>query len=171
MEYRLERRYELWDDFPSLQISSIACRGEGSERRMAFVNCETCRIAIVNLESGERMATFGARGTGAGQFGYPLGVAFSGTGELYVSDCALHRIQVFDRQGRYVRGFGTLGNGEGKFERLHGIFFTAGGELVVADHRNHRVQVLRGDGTFVRASGSYGSGGGEMRYPRDVCLS
>jgi hypothetical protein len=169
VEYRVERRYELGDDFECDGARRIACHGEGSERRMAVVNVLTCRIAIVNLESGERMATFGSKGEEAGQLLYPLGVAFSSTGELYVSDFRMHRIQVFDTQGRYVRGFGTLGSGEGQFNGPGGICLTADGEVVVLDNLNLRVQVLRGDGTFVRTFGSFGSREGQIQRPPDVC--
>ena len=90
-----------------LGLSSNGCRGialhgEGSELRMAVYDFVKKCVAMFNVESGERMATVGSYGEGPGQFRLPYGVAFSRAGELYVGDSNLHRISVFDRQGRYV---------------------------------------------------------------------
>lgn len=165
VEYREGRRYDLGD---GANASRIALEGEGPGQRMV-VDFGKHVVIIFGVESGEVVATAGSFGEGPGQFRYPSGVAFSGTGELYVSDFLLHRISVFDREGRYVRGFGERGQGQGQFNGPHGLCFTADGDLVVADVGNHRVQIFREDGTFVRAIGSRWSGEGLLRYPQDVC--
>ena len=85
-----------------------------------------------------------------------------------MSDNSLHRIQVFDRQGVYMRSFGQRGAGEGQLYFPSGLGFTGDGDIVVADSLNHRVQVLRQDGTFVRAFGSRGSGEAMFSHPRSL---
>jgi hypothetical protein len=166
VEYKEGRRFDLG---VGALAGFIALDGEGPEQRMAVADHENYCVRIIHVGSGERVATAGSRGEGPGQFRNPCGVAFSGTGELYVSDYALHRISVFDRQGRYVRGIGGPGGGQGQLKHPRGICFTADGDLVVADSENHRVKVFREDGTFVRAIGSVGSGEGQLKHPRDVC--
>jgi DNA-binding beta-propeller fold protein YncE len=174
-KYKVEKVYDLFEDCE--EFTSIAIHGKGKSQRVAVLDSETLRVLIVNAESGKRVATAGSCGAflgfyglddgtslGHGQLDRPREVAFSPAGELYVSDMGLHRIQVFDRQGRYVRGFGERGEGEGQFNGPHGLCFTADGELVVADFFNHRVQVLQKDGTFVRAFGSRGQGDGEFGH-------
>jgi len=151
--------------------SMIALDGEGPDQRVAIINYgpfSRC-VVIYHVESGERVATAGSMGVGPGRFRMPLGIGFSGTGELYVSDFELHRISVFDRQGRYVRGFGELGDEEGKFNHPCGLCFTADGHLLVTDSDNHRVSVLRQDGTFVRSIGSLGFWEGQFHRPVDIC--
>jgi hypothetical protein len=167
-EYKEGGRYDLGEDVGA--SCGIAMHGEGSSQRMAVSDADNCRVLIYNVESGERVATFGSVGYGPGQFLNPSEVAFSGIGELYVSDYGLSRIQVFDREGRYVRGFGEVGGGEGQFSGPYGLSFTADGDLVVADSGNDRVQVVREDGTFVRAFGSEREGEGEFLCPVDVCV-
>jgi hypothetical protein len=155
LEYQVERRYDPeWN----VQKPFIAVHGRGSEQRMAFIHLD--RVAIMNVESGKRVATAGSYGEGPGHFQFVSGVAFSGTGELYVSDFDLHRISVFDREGRYVRCFGDW-----QFNCPHGLCFTADGNLVVADRENHRVQIVGEDGTFVRAFGSRGREDGQFGRP------
>jgi DNA-binding beta-propeller fold protein YncE len=166
VEYREGRRYDLGD---GADARMVALDGEEAGQRMAVVDYDNECVMMFDVESGERVATAGSEGRGPGQFSYPAGVAFSGTGELYVSDYVLDRISVFDREGRYVRGFGGQGQGQGQFRNPFGLCFTADGDLVVADASDHRVQVFREDGTFVRAIGSRGSGEGQFDHPRDVC--
>ena len=174
-EYKVGRTYDLGEYVPS--VLGIALHGEGSSQRMAVIDAANNIVIIINVDSGERVATIVSENhmvdefdCGASDFIYPIGLAFNSTGELYVGDGDLHRIQVFDREGRYVRGFGEQGPGEGQFHGPEGLCFTADGDLVVADSSNYRVQVLREDGTFVRAFGSRGQGEGEFsHHPIRVC--
>jgi hypothetical protein len=177
VEYRIERRYDMGDDFISSDeeyegiqgIECIALDNGGDQQRMAVIDLLNTRAVIFDVESGERLATAGSEGEGPGAFEHPSGLAFSDTGELYVSNSELGRITVLDRQGRYVRSFGGLGGGQGQFGGAEGLCFTTDGDLVVADSRNNRLQVFRQDGTFVRAIGSHGSENGQFDNPRDVC--
>ena len=43
------------------------------------------------------MTKWGTEGEEDGQFNHPVGVAIDGDGNVYVSDCDNHRIQVFQR--------------------------------------------------------------------------
>jgi len=169
-DYKVMRQYDLGGDFGCRGPGKLALHGEGSEQRMAVLDDDNPRVVIVNVESGERLATVGSEGYGPGKFLFPSGIAFSNAGELYV--CSMftdNGVQVFDRQGRYVQGFGKLGHGEGHFISPSGLCFTADGNLVVIDSGTHRVQIFREDGTFVRAFGSKGRGDGEFESLSDVC--
>ena len=170
--YEVEYKEERWFNSGisgGVPGSMIAVGGEGPDQRVAVIDHARKRVLIYHLESGEQVATAGSKGTGHGQFLLPMGIAFSGTGELYVSDFDLHRINVFDRQGRHVRVIGGIGGAQGRFNRPGGLCLTADGYLLVTDSDNNRVQVLREDGTFVRSIGSIGFGDGQFIRPVDVC--
>ena len=168
--YKVKREYDLGGDFGSSGPGKLALHGEGSEQRMAVIDESENRVVIVNVESGERLATVGSEGYGPGELMYPSGIAFSDAGELYVGSISIDNgVQVFDRQGRYVRGFGKWGVGEGQFDTPSGLCIMADGNLVVTDSGTHRVQIFRKDGTFVRAFGSKGRGDGEFESLYDVC--
>ena len=177
LEYKVGRRYYLGEGV-NPGTFSIAVHGEGPEQRMAVADAENKCVYIMNVETGERVATVvaGSEGELPGKFSDPSGVAFSGAGELYVSDMGFgriwgfERIFVFDREGRYVRGFGEWGRGEGQFSSPSGLCFTADGNLVVADRHNNRVQIVREDGTFVRAFGSRGREDGQLDCPCEVSV-
>ena len=166
VEYKVERRYDMEE--LGVHALGIALDGQGAAQRMAVVDGGTNRVIIFNTETFHPLVAIGTEGNGPGQFQQLTEVAFSSTGELFACDRVRNLIQVFDRQGAYLRGFGTEGTEGGQFNAPHGLCFMADGNLVVADSHNHRVQILQPDGTFVRAIGSEGMGDGEFRSPTHV---
>ncbi len=68
-------------------------------------------------EPGYRFVqAWGQRGQGPGQFENPIGIAFS-QNEIFVSDSGNNRIQVFDRDGNFIRQFGGEGSAPGELSR------------------------------------------------------
>lgn len=94
--------------------------------------------------------TWGTRGYGPGEFVHPYDVLVDDAGEVYVSDWGNHRIQVFDRDGRFLRMWGTYGNAAGEFRCPAALAFGPEGLLYVGDLLNARVQVFTRQGGFVR---------------------
>lgn len=135
-------------------VGQIALRGCGANQVVAAVDSKKHRVVVFNVMTGKVVTMVGSKGTGPGNFGSPLGVAFAPSGEMFVSDKQLHKIHIFDVSGKYVQSFGNLGVAEGQLIIPHGLAFTPKGELVVADFGNNRVQIFRTDGTFVRSFGS-----------------
>lgn len=60
----------------------------------------------IDLEGQERLR-LGQAGLGRGQFHKPRGVALDERNTIWVLDAGNHRIQVFDRQGRYLQASGS----------------------------------------------------------------
>jgi DNA-binding beta-propeller fold protein YncE len=50
---------------------------------------------------------WGTRGTGAGEFNDPCGVAVDGGGNVYIPDRGNHRVQKFTSNGTFVTQWGT----------------------------------------------------------------
>lgn len=131
---------------------------------------------------GERLATFGAYGTGDGQFTYPTDVCVvmdddgMDVHRIYVSEYGGNdRISVFDASYRFLFAFGAEGSGDLEFERPQSIEWDpARRELVVADTVNHRVGRFTGEGELIAWIGAGnarpGAALGEFSYPYGVCL-
>ena len=66
-------------------------------------------------------------------------------GNLYVLDAGNFRVQVFDRDGDYVRTFGGRGQGPGEFTRPRNLIL-AGERVVVMDFQNRRFSSWTLDG-------------------------
>ncbi|CAH3159528.1 unnamed protein product [Pocillopora meandrina] len=99
-----------------------------------------------------------------GMFRCPWGVAVNAT------DCHNHRIQIFDRNGDYLRSFlsdqyqhcikvydrsgnlqykfGKEGEGNGEFNYPTCLSVNKSGHLMVCDSYNHRIQVFELNGKF-----------------------
>ena len=119
--------------------------------------------------SGEKIRSFGTRGSGQGQFKRPCSVAIDSEGDILVTDGGNHRIQRFTSEGQYSASVGTEGSGHLQFYCPAGIAFSPGSNKVyVTDTGNSRVQVLNSDLTFSSTFGIKGSGMGKFDGPCDI---
>ena len=116
--------------------------------------------------SGEKLRSFGTRGSGKGQFAFPGGVALDGMGNILVVDN--HRIQKFTIDGQFITAVGTEGNGPLQFKYPYGITFNTSNNKVYVVDKNHRIQILNSDLTFYNTFGRPGSGKGQFREPSDI---
>lgn len=101
----------------------------------------------------------------------PVSSAVDSKNEIYVVESAAHRVRVFDRAGRTLRGFGRFGAGSGEFIAPAGIAVGPAGELFIADAGNHRIQVLDSSGVPLRAWGKHGADAGTFNRPAAVAVT
>jgi hypothetical protein len=120
-------------------------------------------------------ATGCQQGTGdysAGSLTVPLGIAIDSSGLLYITTVA-YRVDVFSREGSFVRAFGkgvnpaggdtctaATGCQQGKefssaggMSLPYGIAVGAGGLVAVGDFGNRRIDIFGTGGNFIRAFG------------------
>ena len=116
--------------------------------------------------NGEKIHSFGTRGSRPGQFQHPHSVAIGNEGDILVADGGNHRIQRFTSEGQYSASVGTQGSGHLQFSDPNSIAFnTRSNKMYVADTLNHRVQVLNSDLTFSSIFGTTGSSKGQFNCP------
>ena len=121
---------------------------------------DACRVSVFSA-SGEKLQSFGSRGSGQGQFMRPLGVAVDDEGNILVADNGNHRIQRFTPEGQFLTAVGTEGSGCLQFRAPGAIAYNAvNSKLYVTD--GYRVQVLNSDLTFSNSFGKEGSGKGQF---------
>lgn len=116
----------------------------------------------------ENLGTIGGAGTEDGKFRWPVCVVVDEDEHLYVSDEALNRITIFDKEGAFLRKWGEAGSGDGQFNRPAGMAFNPEGHLYVVDSLNHRVQLFTRDGKFLCAWGTQGSAPGDLNLPMGI---
>jgi lysophospholipase L1-like esterase len=112
--------------------------------------------------TGSFLATWGALGTGNGQFNSPSGVATDSSGNVYVADTLNNRIQKFSSTGTFITTWGALGTGDGQFNSPSGAATDSSGNVYVADAGNTRIQKFTSTGTFITKWGSAGTGDGQF---------
>jgi DNA-binding beta-propeller fold protein YncE len=77
------------------------------------------RISVFRRSDGRFLRKWGCRGGGPGQFGFPMLMSISDDQQLCVVDNENNRIQVFTKDGKYLRSFGI--DGDRDFTSLHGV--------------------------------------------------
>ena len=126
----------------------------------------TSRVSVFG-PGGEKLRSFGSRGSGQGQFIDIREVAVDGEGNILVVDSGNHRIQKFTPGGQFLTSVGTMGGGELQFTFPTGII-VGSGKLYVTDTGNNCVQVLNSDPTFSSTFGKLGNGKGKFNYPTGI---
>ena len=123
-------------------------------------------ITILNKE-GEKVRSFGTRGTKKGQFEYPRGVAITNDEHILVTD--EHRLQKVTFDGVCIQSVGSSESGSGQlqFNYPHGVHPTTR-LVLVADSWNNRIQVFNSDLTYACSITLHGDK--QFNYPRDVSL-
>lgn len=81
-------------------------------------------------KDGKFIKTWGKRGSAAGEFDTPHGLAFDSRGRLFVADRGNNRLQIFDQEGRFLEEWK-------QFSRPSGIYIDKYDVLYVADSESN----------------------------------
>ena len=136
-----------------------------ADQRVYVADTYNHRVAVFS-QDGRLLHTFGSKGSGAGQFDRPSGLALSSSGlRLFVSDWGSSRIQVFTAEGVYISEFGhTLLN----YPR--DVVTTDNGRVLVADNGNNRIAVFSERGEVVGVFGRQGLEAGCLWNPTALAV-
>ncbi|QQP39242.1 Brain tumor proteinlike, partial [Caligus rogercresseyi] len=101
-----------------------------------------------------------------GEFG-PSGVAVNAQNDIIVADTNNHRIQIFDKEGRFKFQFGECGKRDGQLLYPNRVAVVrASGDIIVTERSpTHQVQIYNQYGQFVRKFGA-----NILQHPRGVCV-
>jgi DNA-binding beta-propeller fold protein YncE len=103
-----------------------------------------------------------------GQFVNPTGVTCDHGGNIVVCDSSNHRIQIFSKEGEFIRSFGSKGEEEGEFRWPKGVTCDHDGNIIVCDTVNHRIQIFSSKGKFLFSFGERGREEGQFEFPEGV---
>jgi DNA-binding beta-propeller fold protein YncE len=110
---------------------------------------------------------FGEFGITDGQFTEPSGVTINTNNDIIVADTNSHRIQIFDKDGRFKFKFGECGKRDGQLlypNRVSIVKQT--GDIVVTERSpTHQIQIYNKYGQFLRKFGA-----NILQHPRGVCV-
>ena len=156
---------------PIKTISGVKCPwGVAVNQRGEVIVAETSGHCVsIFSPTGEKLRSFGSKGSGHGQFNTPCGVAVDDDGNILVPDMENHRIQKLTKNGMFTTTVGKKGNKPLEFIDPFSIaLHPKSKKLYVVDSSNHRIQILNCDLTFSSNFGSYGNDNGQFQHPRDV---
>ena len=155
---------------PILTIDGLGlCGGVAVNRKGGEVVVSEWERHCVSVfsPSGERLRSFGTRGSGLGQFDHPSGVAMDGEGNILVADSENHRIQKLAMDGRFLAASPAKFLGPQKIASPIGIALNSKKNQIYVI-QNHCCHILNSDLTFFSTFGKEGSGKGQFKEPRDV---
>ncbi len=151
-----------YGNFPPGQMQSPVYAVEDSEGYIWVSEFGTPRVSKLN-HAGEVVRTLGGeRGAGDGEFYGPWGLALDKEDNLYVVDSGNDRIQVFDKEGNFLRKWGGAGSADGQFN-FPICVAVHGDSAYVADRGNRRIQKFTREGAFITKWGSPGKGDATRR--------
>jgi ABC-type Fe3+/spermidine/putrescine transport system ATPase subunit/sugar lactone lactonase YvrE len=139
-----------------------------------IVVCDTHYRRLVWFDQqGRVLKTLGQHGKGRGEFIYPVGICKDAAENLYVCEYGGNdRVQVFTRDGEWLREFGSPGTGTAQFQRPSGLAWRDG-NVFVADAINNRVLVFTDAGKFLGLLGAGADGTSALIFnlPYDITLA
>lgn len=92
--------------------------------------------------NGDYLTSWGAFGSGEGEFLSPVDVAVDSHGAVYVADGGNYRIQKFTSTGEFIEAAGSQGTEPGMFATLRGLALDSRGRLYTTEEGTNRVQVF-----------------------------
>ena len=96
------------------------------------------------------LRAIGSRGKANGKFEFHQTLAVDKNSELYVADAGNHRIQVFDKNGNFLRSWGEKGYGQGQFIYPYSIAVDSELNLTfVSDPYSRRAQIYTKSGEWL----------------------
>ncbi|MFQ5776732.1 MAG: 6-bladed beta-propeller [Terriglobia bacterium] len=134
--------------------------------RLYVADAKAHRVAVFDTETFAFQRYLGGPSTPGrrepGRFAAPTNVAVGPRGNLYVADTWNHRVQVFDRRGRFLRAFGSHGTRPGNFVRPKGIAVDSKGHIYVVDAEFNNFQIFSPEGQPLLAVGNLGPEPGQF---------
>lgn len=142
------------------------------DRNFRLVVCEfgTHRVTTFDL-CGEEMSRLSGEGTKSGQFTLPQSSACDNGGKMLVVD-SINRVQMFDKDGKFLRSVGVKGKGRLQFVDPVSVVISPEREkrVFICERKNHRIQVLNKELAFHSFIGKPGKKEGEFCFPGDITI-
>ncbi|MFH0924400.1 MAG: NHL repeat-containing protein [bacterium] len=130
------------------------------------------RVAVFDLKGNYLPSlSFGKRGKGNGEFEMPLGLCEGPEEQIFIADSGNHRIQVFDKQGKFIKLFNLTPDKYGASADPTDLAIDeTRGRCIIVDNDNHRLIVYSLEGNYQSEFGGVGYEEGKFRYPYSIVL-
>lgn len=147
------------------QLSEPSDVAVSKEGRIYVVDGVNNRIRIFDRNGGS-LSSFGRKGSGNGEFRFPLGIDISGSGRVYIADSGNHRIQIFDPDGGFIAKIRIPSKGKHLADPTDIAVNEADNRCYVVDNDNHRILVYDLSSlNLLKTFGSPGTQKRAFRYP------
>jgi DNA-binding beta-propeller fold protein YncE len=133
------------------------------DNRIYVVDSIIRKVCVFD-KKGKYIFSFGRE-----HFTRPSGIAYSqDDGIVYVADTADHTIEVFTRDGKFIKQIGSRGMEAGKFHFPTHLWVDKSGRLYISDTLNYRIQVFSREHRLIQMFGRQGDRPGNFAHPCGV---
>lgn len=113
------------------------------QHRLYVVDSKEHQFKAYDIATKKHLYSVGQRGKGDAEFNFPTNIAVDQrNGNIIVVDTQNFRVQIFDKDGKFITKFGNVGNKPGTFARPKGVAVDSDGNIYVADTAFNNVQVF-----------------------------
>ncbi len=130
----------------------------------------TERIQRFTAQGKSFLNIFGVPGDRAGEFNRAEGIGIGPQDQVFVADSCNHRIQIFSREGKYLRTYGRAGRAQGDLSYPCDVRVDAAGCQYVCEFGNSRIQIFDKQDRPLELLGGAGSAPGQFSNPWGITL-
>jgi hypothetical protein len=139
-------------------------------RRLYVVDTKAYKVFVYDIDTKKLLFSFGKPGDQEGEFNRPWGVCIDKKGDVYISDGLNARIQIFDKDGKFITMFGKRGDKPGGFAQVKGVGIDSDNNIYVIDPLK-AIQVFNREGQLLGLVGAPGTKGiGAMSLPMGLYI-
>jgi len=158
----LERSLHLADHLKR----PVALCYDHSAEHLFVVDVAAHNVTVLGLD-GRLIRVIGRRGSGAGQFNFPCGIANDGE-IIWIADAGNQRVQGLSHVGDPVVTFGRAGDTPGRMALPKAVATDSDGHVYVLDARFENVQIFDRAGNLLLVIGEEGTGPGQFWLPAGI---
>ncbi|QOY54445.1 SMP-30/gluconolactonase/LRE family protein [Candidatus Sulfurimonas marisnigri] len=125
--------------------------------RLYVVDTKAHDVKAYDLATKKLLYKVGKRGNAHGEFNFPTNIAIDRRNNNFVvTDTQNFRVQIFDKDGKFIKSIGKVGDRPGDFARPKGVGIDSEGHIYVADSAFNNVQVFNQEGEIMTYFGHAG---------------
>jgi DNA-binding beta-propeller fold protein YncE len=124
------------------------------------------RVQGFSANHRQPIVMFGKPGTGDGAEGLDV----DAQDRIYVADSCNHRIQIFSRDGKWLKTYGQAGRGLGELSYPYDVRVDRAGRQYVCEFGNSRIQVFGTNNEPLEIIGGPGARPGQFNNPWAIAL-
>jgi len=140
--------------------------------KLYVTDIKKCQVLVFDLK-GNKLLEIGRMGINPGELRAPNAVTADRDGNIYVVDTGNQRVQVFDKDGKFLRIINGSEDGKGTtvFVNPRGIGIDSRGIIYVVNNLTHFIHGFESDGTQLFAFGGNGSANDQFSLPNGLFIT
>lgn len=127
---------------------------DDSTGKIFLVDSPGGKVAVFDKQSGKHLYSFGKPGAGDGEFNRPSPITINHKGEVVVGDVMNARVQIFSKDGTFLRKFGQRGDTGADLQVIKGLAVDSEDNIYVTDGKANQMKIFSTRGEYLLSIGT-----------------